>query len=68
MGPKRDQPSEPITAIKPATTNPVGIFLPPVNARILEITGLTARKSSITSKRDNRMGESSENVASFISD
>ena len=51
-----------MTATNAAATSPVAPFLPPVQARSREITGLTASEISRMSRSDNRMGDSSENV------
>ena len=61
IGPKKAQPVKAMTTTNAATTSPVALFLPPVNARIREITGLTASEISRMSRNDNRMGDSSEN-------
>jgi len=62
IGPRKAQPVKAMNTTNAATISPVAPFLPPVKARIREITGLTASEISIISRNENRMGDSSENV------
>jgi hypothetical protein len=62
-GPIKAHPIKPMTRINAAATSPVATFLPPVQARIREISGLTASEMSRMRIRDNRMGDRSENVS-----
>jgi hypothetical protein len=61
MGTKEAQPVKPMTVINTARISPVAPFLPPFQARILDIKGFTAREIRIINRNDNKMGESSEN-------
>ena len=62
IGTKKAQPVKVRIVTKVPATSPVATFLPPVKDRIREITGLTASEINKMSRKDNKMGDSSENI------